>query len=195
MNSLLNDGLALPEKAPAEAWNDIPGYEGLYQASDLGRIRSCNGKTTSNARYARRVWKQRIMKQKMERRSGGKKQDARVCLWKNGEGRTLLVARLVALAWCGGYREGMTVNHIDGDTENNAASNLEWISMKENILHGFKSGLYGSQRSVVLIDINGYEMRFRSMAEASRYLGKTDGYLSGRLKKGVKNVCGYRVLV
>lgn len=50
-----------------ELWKDIPGYEGLYQASNLGRIRSAPGKTTSSARYKVRVWKVRIIKAKTER--------------------------------------------------------------------------------------------------------------------------------
>lgn len=44
-----------------EKWRDIPGYEALYQASTEGRIRTCEGKTTRNARFAKRVWKQRIL--------------------------------------------------------------------------------------------------------------------------------------
>jgi hypothetical protein len=69
-----------------ELWKDIPGYEGLYQASNLGRIRSAPGKTTSSARYKVRVWKVRIIKAKTERRCRNSKgkMDERVELWKNG---------------------------------------------------------------------------------------------------------------
>lgn len=69
---------------PSEEWKDIPGYEGLYQASTLGRIRTCEGKTTSSARFEKRVWKQRIMKQKLNKNRKGRI-DARVCLWKDGK--------------------------------------------------------------------------------------------------------------
>ena len=126
---------------PSEEWKDIPGYEGLYQASTLGRIRTCEGKTTSTARFEKRVWKQRIMKQKLNKNSKGRI-DARVCLWKDCTEKTWLVARLVALTWCKGYSEGLTVNHKDGDPLNNSAENLEWISRAANIQHGFKAGLY-----------------------------------------------------
>lgn len=44
-----------------EVWKDIPNYEGLYQASSLGRIRTCENKVTSNARYSTRVWKSRLI--------------------------------------------------------------------------------------------------------------------------------------
>lgn len=129
-----------------ENWKEIPGYEGLYEASDCGRIRTCEGKTTSNARFPKRVWKQRILKTKVEKRKNGKLQDERVNLWKDGKEKTLLVSRLVALTWCDGYSEGATVNHIDGNPSNNSSSNLEWVSLKENIEHGFETGLYSTQK-------------------------------------------------
>lgn len=132
---------------PAEMWKDIPGYEGLYQASTHGQIRTCEGKTTSSARFEKRVWKQRIMKQK-QCRNGKGRIDSRVCLWKDGKEKTWLVARLVALTWCAGYSEGMTANHINGNPLDNSASNLEWISRAANIQHGFKTGLYKNWRPI-----------------------------------------------
>lgn len=125
-----------------EQWKMIPGYEGLYEASTLGQIRSAEGKITSNARYSRRVWKQRIIKQKYVNRKTGKCRDARVCLWKDGKEKTHLVSRLVAMTWCNGYADGLTVNHKDGNPLNNNYKNLEWMSLADNIRHGFKNGLY-----------------------------------------------------
>ena len=124
-----------------EEWKDIPGYEGLYQASTLGRIRTCEGKTTKSARFERRVWKQRIMKPKCTRNKKGR-YDYRVELWKDGNHRTWLVSRLVALTWCAGYEEGKTVNHKNGNTLDNSAENLEWLTLGDNIRHGFANGLY-----------------------------------------------------
>ena len=124
-----------------EIWKDIPGYEGLYQASTLGRIRTCEGKTTSSARFSHRVWKQRILKQKCTTNIKGRK-DYRVELWKGNEHKTFLVSRLIAFTWCNGYKEGFTVNHINGDYLDNRAENLEWLSRGDNIRHGFANGLY-----------------------------------------------------
>lgn len=64
-----------------EIWKDIPGYENLYEASNLGRVRTCEGKITSNARYPIRKWKSRIMKFKTSTNKYGRK-DYRVSLWK-----------------------------------------------------------------------------------------------------------------
>ena len=128
-----------------EEWKEIPGYEGLYEASNMGEIRSCEGKTTSNARNVRRVWKQRIIKQKLSKGSKGRS-DFRVELWKDGKHSTLLVSRLIALAWCEGYQEGWTVNHKNGITTDNRADNLEWLSHGDNIRHGFANGFYPQAR-------------------------------------------------
>ena len=130
-----------------EEWKDIPGYEGLYQASTLGNIRTCEGKTTSSARFAKRVWKQRVLKQKLDRNRKGRV-DAKVNLWKDGTAKTMLVSRLVAMTWCRGYADNLTVNHINGDSLDNRADNLEWMSRADNIRHGFKNGLYKNWRSV-----------------------------------------------
>nr|DAL08116.1 MAG TPA: homing endonuclease [Caudoviricetes sp.] len=127
-----------------EQWKDIPGYEGLYEASNTGEIRTKLGKTTSSARSSKRVWKQRILKQKHQKRirCAAGYTDARVTLWKDGEEKTMLVSRLVAMAWIPGYSKNLTVNHIDGNPMNNNASNLEWCTRAENIRKGFANGQY-----------------------------------------------------
>lgn len=171
-----------------EQWRDIPGYEGLYEASNMGRIRTNANKVTSNARFPKRHWKQRIIKQKYQKRSNGKT-DARVCLWKDGKEKTFLVARLVALAWCDGYSDGMTVDHVDGNPTNNNASNLEWVTLAENIRRGFDNGLYPTMHQIAM-EIDGKTFTFRSLSEASRALGYKSGYLSNRLKREAHRAIG-----
>ena len=166
-----------------EEWKDIPGYEGLYQASTAGRVRTCEGKTTSSARFKVRVWKQRIMKQKITANSKGRK-DCRVELWKNGKHKTYLVSRLVAMTWCNGYSDQLTVNHIDGNPLNNSYLNLEWVSKTENIKHGFENGLYHKQKRCGLKRSDGNILFYRSQAQASRHIGRTNNYISGCIKHG-----------
>lgn len=166
-----------------ESWKDIPGYEGIYQASTLGNIRTAEGKTTSNKRYAVRHWKQRILKPKSPK-SNGRRGDLRVSLWKDGTSKDFLVARLVAMTWVQGYSNDMTVNHIDGNYLNNRIDNLEWVSMRDNIRKGFETGLFSkSQKKVRLIDENHNYIDFASLSEASRYLSRHNGYLSNRIRK------------
>lgn len=180
MTSLLNDGYATERKG--EEWAAIPGYEGLYEASTLGRIRTAEGKTTHTERHGDRIWRQRILKPKWEKRKGSRGfKDARVNLWKDGKDSTLLVARLVALAWVPGYAEGLTVNHIDGNPGNNSADNLEWCTHAENIRKAYAEGQYTTLKPIVLRR-EGKETAFISMAAAGRALGRNGGYISDALR-------------
>lgn len=167
-----------------ESWKDIPGYEGIYQASNLGNIRTCEGKTTSNKRYAVRRWKQRVLKQKFSKRKGGGK-DARVTLWKDGKGRDWLVARLIGIVWCDGYAPDMTINHINGNPLDNRADNLEWISLADNIRHAFATNLNSCAEKTILISADeNKKFEFYSKSEASRFLGRNHGYINNCLLRG-----------
>lgn len=166
-----------------EIWKPIPGYEGLYDASSLGRIRSTPGKTTSNARFANRVWKTRIMKPKMPKAS--RRHDYRVSLWKNGTSKDYLVARLVCMTWHGIPDDSMTVNHMNGNYFDNRPENLEWLTISDNVKHGFKTGLFSSiQIPVSLINSSGEHFDFSSMSEAGVFLNRPKQYVSNRLAKG-----------
>jgi hypothetical protein len=174
-----------------ELWRDIPGYEGIYEASTLGNIRSCDGKTTSNSRYGIRHWKQRVLKQKIYANKKGRF-DAKVILWKDGSGKTFLVSRLIAITWVDGYREGLTVNHIDGNPLNNTKSNLEWLSLEENIRKGFETGLFAAVQHPIKLRLVDEVFSFASKAEASRFLGRDKRYVSGCIKNNrpIKDVFG-----
>lgn len=164
-----------------ELWRDIPGYEGIYQASNMGAIRTHEGKTTYTEHHGIRHWKQRILKQKHCKSAHGRV-DPKVSLWKDGKEKTWLVSRLVCLAWCEGYADGLTVNHINGNTLDNRAENLEWVTLSENIQKGFETGLYASNQSPVQLVSAGRVLPFSSMAEASRFVGRNARYVSNCLK-------------
>lgn len=166
-----------------EEWRPIPGYEGLYEASNMGRVRSSPGKVTSNQRFEKRIWQSRVMKPKYPRAK--KRQDGRLSLWKDGKSKDYLVSRLVASAWLGIPADGMTVNHIDGNYNNNSVDNLEWVTLRENIQKGFEDGLFNSfMRRVKLKTESGECFFFKSMSEASMWLGMNRGYISNIIAKG-----------
>lgn len=98
-----------------EIWKDIEGYEGLYQVSNFGRVRSFH------------CGKIRILNPKAP--ASGYKM---VALRKNGEDKHISIHRLVALAFVPGYAPTLVVNHKDEDTTNNAADNLEWVTSSYN---------------------------------------------------------------
>ena len=171
-----------------EVWKDIPGYEGLYQASSMGRIRSVEGKVTHSTMHGVRHWHSRILKQKQT-----KDKCFRVTLWKDKTPKGWLVHRLVAMAFLGlPPEEKYTVNHKDGNRENNCVDNLEWLSLADNIRHGFDNGLYPKKEIVLQKD--GERFRFSSYAEASRFLGRNQGYVSNSIKRNgtIKDKDGLR---
>lgn len=169
----------------SEVWKPIPGYEGIYEASSLGRIRTAAGKVTWSGRFqCNRVWSQRVLKQKKTARNGGK-MDARVHLYKDGVCSTVLVSRLVCAAFLGEPESGETVNHKDGNPMNNNIENLEYLSAADNIRHAFEEGLMPTCIKTTLVRAdNGSEFGFRSMSMASSFLGRSPGYIHGCLSKG-----------
>lgn len=167
-----------------EIWCDIPGYEGIYEASTHGRIRTKEGKATWSSRFnCPRVWEQRILKPKICTNKYGR-QDARVELYKNNSHKTHLVSRLVAYTFLSEAHDGLTVNHIDGNPLNNHVENLELVPLADNIRHGVENGLYTHLKKIVLVSKDGARLEFRSMCDASKFLGRRDGYISNALKKG-----------
>lgn len=161
-----------------ETWKSIRGYE-WYQVSNLGRIRTFN-KVSHTTRHGSRVWRDRIIKQKVSAKSPS----ARVDLWNADGHKTFLVHRLVLSTFSPVEdMDILTVNHKDGNRLNNNINNLEWVSRKENIAHGFDNGFYPT-RKCSLQDANGVVVQFSSMAEASIFLKRNNGYISGLCKRG-----------
>ena len=109
----------------------LNGYEGIYQVSNLGRVKSLNRQKKSplkNQKYV--ILKERILKQSKD--AGGY---FIVGLTKNGKRKTKLVHRLVAEAFM------PVINHIDGNKENNNINNLEFCNQSHNIKEAFRLGL------------------------------------------------------
>lgn len=165
-----------------EEWKPIPEYEGIYEASNFGRIRTAPGKTTESVRHGTRHWRVRVLKTKHP--LPPKRTDERVTLWKNKNPTDYLVSRLVASSWIRPPQGEETVNHINGNYHDNRPENLEWVSRSENVRLGFEMGLFDSfQKGVWLVCENGDETWFRSYSKASQYLGRTCGYISEVLKR------------
>lgn len=104
-----------------EIWKPVIGYEGLYEVSNQGRVKSLNYNKTGKEKILR-PWKGRGYLQ--------------VSLWKDGKRRTPLVAKLVWGSFNGPIPEGMEVNHINEDRTDNRLENLNLMTRKENINWG-----------------------------------------------------------
>ena len=114
-----------------EEWKDIKGYEGIYQVSNLGRIKSLERIDNSNHKV-----KGKILKIIPENRGYSV-----VNLCKDGKCKTYKVHRLVAIAFLENPDNKPQVNHIDGNKKNNSILNLEWVTAEENINHAWDTGL------------------------------------------------------
>ena len=134
-----------------EIWKDIEGYEGLYQVSNLGRVKRMRfiNKNTN-------IEKERIKSQKI-RKDGY----LEVALYKNGKGKYIQVHRLVAKSFIPNPKKLPQVNHIDGIKTNNIVENLEWVSISDNAIHSSRV-LRNNVRK-----INQYDLKGRYLATYS----------------------------
>ncbi len=110
-----------------EIWKDIENFEGLYQVSNLGRIKCLEHKCPGRYAGCLRTVKEHIMKQ-----TKGSQGYMYVILSNRDRGRTFLVHRLVAKAFLPNEENYSIVNHKDEDKSNNNVSNLEWCTSLYN---------------------------------------------------------------
>lgn len=121
-----------------EVWRDIPEWEGFYQVSNLGNVRSLDRdiEYLNNGTLTTLHLKGKVLKQRADEEGY-----MRICLAKNGRTKLYGVHRLVAQAFIPNPENKPTVNHIDGNKSNNYLSNLEWATLEEQYAHAVKTGL------------------------------------------------------
>jgi hypothetical protein len=126
-----------------EKWKHIKGFEGYYQVSNKGRIKSLDRYVEYKNGY-KRLHKGKILR--ILKDTAGYCQ---VNLWKNGKLKRRSVHKLVADAFIVNCEHLPQVNHVDGDKDNNHVLNLEWCSASYNVKHAYdnnlKSGNFGSK--------------------------------------------------
>lgn len=174
-----------------EIWKEIPGYDGDYQVSNLGKVKSLkNGQ-------------EKIMN--LIKDKGGY---LRIGLSKNNNTQICLVHRLVASMFIPNPLMLREVNHIDGDKTNNNVENLEWTTRSENILHAFRLGLKANKtgsnsphaKTFYQFNKKGILIRkWGSLVECSKYLAYITKEnpetirinLTATLHNRHKSCCGY----
>lgn len=169
-----------------EEWRDVVGYEGLYEVSNLGNVRSCEHFTNGHHLMPR------VLRQNLSNRY------LYVKLYKNQTKRSLRVHRLVALAFVPNPDGKPQVNHIDGNRFNNSASNLEWCTSSENMVHAIETGLFKpsterTKKKVLQLSMDGEVIKeWSSLTEAAKSLKLQVPNISHCCSGRIRSTGGYK---
>lgn len=167
-----------------EVWKDIQDYEGLYQISNFGKVKSLS--RVDSLGHAR---KEKILNGKPD-----KDGYLRVGLRKNNKYRWFRVHRLVALMFIPNINYLAVVNHIDENKKNNQANNLEWCTVKYNNSYGSRLNKVSETLSipVVATDKQGNSTVYKGINYAEKILGVNHSNIVMCLKDtGRKSAGGY----
>ena len=170
-----------------EIWKDVVGYEGLYQVSNLGRVKSlskfhCTSKNYSSLGY----WsKEKILKPII-----GVQGYLYVNLYKNNKSKSIKVHKLVAEAFILNPNNYNCINHKDENKTNNRVENLEFCSFYYNLMYGTRVQRIAKKNNkpILQFDLNGnFIKEYESITQASKELNIKIDYISscclGRRRK------------
>lgn len=194
-----------------EIWKDIEGYEGYYQVSNTGRVKTLNRVVTQKNGTKKKL-KERILKP--AKCTNGY---LRITLCTNSHAIGFLIHRLVAKAFIHNPNNQPEVNHIDENIENNHVENLEWVTSQQNSRHGTNiermrkaliergsvagenNGMYGrtgsknpNSKPVIQYDMQGnFIAEYASASCPGRKFGYNPSSISGAARGNYKQAYGY----
>lgn len=163
----------------SEIWKDITGYEGRYQVSNLGRVRSLSFK--SGTRFSK-AGILTVMKDSL----------GYMCV--NLSRKTFKVHRLVASAFIENPYNFKCVNHKDEDKTNNKVENLEWCSHKFNNNYGTRNARISQNggKKVAQYSLDGKKIKeWRSASEAAKFYGRARTTITGCCAGRQHTSCGF----
>lgn len=163
-----------------EIWKDVSSFEGLYQISNFGRVKSLPKKKGYGVGYIQR---EHIMQNSFNG------EYYFVTLRKQNKSYRCYIHRLVASAFLENKAKKREVNHINGDKTDNRVVNLEWCTRSENAVHAWKTGLQRwteeskekKGRAVVCVDTG---VEYYSATNASEHTGVD--------KRNIRSCCAGR---
>ena len=187
-----------------EIWKDIKDYEGLYQISNFGRVKSLKRKVKNKNGY-------RIVEEKILKNLINDMGYYTVNLRKDNQNNIKLIHRLIAENYISNKNNYPIINHIDGNKLNNNIDNLEWCTYSHNIKEAFKLGLnkytykenfkhdywknkkgkeHSKSKSINQYDVEGnFIKEWESLTQASRELNINLIYISN-VCRGKQRVAG-----
>lgn len=172
-----------------EQWKQIAGFEGLYEVSNLGNVRSLQRKVRTKSSSVR-TSPGRMLLQKTT--NNGRRQ---VHLSKENRSKWYSVSRLVAFAFCDGWFEGAVVNHKDENPLNNVAENLEWVTQSYNCKYGHRNDTMIAQRRTPIkqLTLDGREVAtYGILNEAARLTGVNASHICDVCKGRRKMAGGFK---
>lgn len=150
-----------------EIWKDIEGYEGLYQVSNIGRVKSLDRITMDS------VGRSRFRKGEIKSQRKNNKGYYYVNLHNKGNYSSKTVHKLVGVHFVYGYFEGAVLNHLDEDKTNNNDWNLEWTTQYLNSIYG--NSLKSRKKPIKQMTNNGVIIKSFDCAEETKILGYNPG--------------------
>lgn len=158
-----------------EEWRDIPEFKGLYQASNLGRIRSLKTGIVMIPQINHKGYH-------------------RLLLMKAGKAYSRLIHRLVASAFIPNPMSLPQINHKDENKTNNNISNLEWCTNIYNHNYGTRNARVSvaNSRPVLSINKHGYISLYPSALVASKLLGVNPASVTHACQSGIATLKGYK---
>ena len=183
-----------------EIWKDIEGYEGLYQVSNMGRVKSLGNGSSNNS-------KEKILKERNRNKKGYKM----VALYKANK-KEFSIHRLVAQAFIPNPKNKPCIDHIDTNPSNNRVENLRWATYKENIKNpltikklrlaniGNKNPMYGkcdklNHKSIPILQFTkegNFIKKWYSATQVEKELGISQGNISMCCNRKRKTCGGYK---
>ena len=167
-----------------EIWKNVKGYEGIYQVSNLGRVKSLDRFGSDDRKLKGKLIKCGV-------NVAGYKF---VILRKDNESKNIMIHRLVAWAFLSNENDLSDVNHKDGNKQNNCMGNLEWCTRSYNLKHALKIGLVNNQckiRRKVHIVGNDIDKVFSTIQESCKFFGYSKSWL-GNYSRKHGNPCNYK---
>ena len=172
-----------------EVWRPVKGYEGIYEVSNIGKVKSCERIVIrSNGRKIN--FPEKIMKPSINHK-GYEVIDLR----KNGKRECGFVHRLVGKAFIENPNNKKQINHKNGIKTDNDVRNLEWVTNQENMIHAYKNGLKDNKkasesrkRKIDQLTLEGdFIKSYNSINDATKYTNAKN--ISG-VCRGVRNKSG-----
>lgn len=176
-----------------EVWKPVKGFEGLYEVSNTGKVKSLQRTVTAHNGWPRTFQEKILTLHSSKLTERHPKPMYHVELWKGNKRAVKMIHRLVAETFIPNPDGKPQVNHKDGNRMNNSVENLEWTTCTENSEHAYRTGLAkpkGCKPVRGKNKLTGAVVEYQSVEEAARALKGNPDAIRAALKGRSASSCG-----